>query len=64
LKDLGIDGIIMDLREKGRTAWTGLFCLRRGTIRCCSEHGNIIWNSANARNLPKKNLAPWSFSYL
>jgi hypothetical protein len=47
LKDLVIDGIIMDLREKGRTAWTGLFCPRIGTVGCCSEHGNVIWNTAN-----------------
>jgi hypothetical protein len=44
LKDLGIlvDGISMDLTEKGRTAWSRLFWLRIGTVDCCREHGNMI----------------------
>ena len=47
LKDLSLDGTSMDLREKERTAWSGLFWLRIGTVRCYSEHGNVISNSAN-----------------
>jgi hypothetical protein len=61
LKDLGIDGIIMDLREKGRTAWTGLFCLRIGTVGCCSEDGNVIWNSANCEESSQEEFSSMEF---
>ena len=47
LKDLDIDGTSMDLREKGWEARSGLFWLRKGTVGCCSEHGNVISNSTN-----------------
>ena len=44
-KDVGIDVISTDLREKSKMVWIGLFWLTIGTIGCCLEHDNVATNS-------------------